>query len=61
MSRTTLRGISLLLPLSLVYLFSCSCQNPSLKRDEVLRILSYNVQTLFDDELQGSEFPEYRS
>jgi hypothetical protein len=60
MSRTTLRGISLLLPLSLVYLFSCSCQNPSLKRDEVLRILSYNVQTLFDDELQGSEFPEYR-
>jgi endonuclease/exonuclease/phosphatase family metal-dependent hydrolase len=60
MSRTTLRGISLLLPLSLIYLFSCSCQNPSLKRDEVLRILSYNVQTLFDDELQGSEFPEYR-
>jgi endonuclease/exonuclease/phosphatase family metal-dependent hydrolase len=50
-------ALSLLVAFALV---SCSCANPALAGGDGISILSYNVQTLFDDELQGSEFPEFR-
>ncbi len=39
---------------------ACACSNPLADTDQAVRIFSYNAQTLFDDVLQGNEFPEFR-
>jgi len=47
-----------LLLLSLFLFGSCSCEIPC--DDSSFRVLSYNVQTLFDDRLDGCEYEEYQ-
>lgn len=51
--------LAALLCLAAVGTLACACRVPGLESGDSLSILSYNTQTLFDDEYQGSEFSEY--
>lgn len=44
--------------LSLVLATSCSCDLPS--DEHTFRVVSYNVQNLFDANIDGDEYPEYK-